>query len=166
MFREAVEQALGTQHAEMERWLGKLDAIGGRLTDQVSKGWDQVNDRIEQQQQKHVTTLHEQQLDQQARLQAQLDQMANAADKIQASLNRLAEQTETLQDRVNQTYSQTSDALQEHLSGVETGLTRLGGVLQKLGDQQVVVQQVAAEAPTKRGWFGRSSRGSRGNGRR
>jgi hypothetical protein len=166
VFREAVEQALGTQHAEMERWLEKLDAIGSRLTEQVSNGWDEVNDRIEQQQQKHVATLHEQQLDQQARLQAQLDQMANAADKIQQSLSRLAEQTESLQMQLNQTYSQTSVSLQEHLSGVDTGLNSLAGVLQKLGDQQVIVQQVAAEPPAKRGWFGRSVRNSRDNGRR
>ncbi len=165
VFRDAVEQALGTQHAELERWLEKLDAIGGRLTDQVSQGWDKVNDRIEKQQQKHVATLHEQQLDQQARLQAQLDQMANAANKIQATLTRLAEQTETMQSQVNNTFSQTNDSLQEHLSGVESGLTSLGGVLQKLGDQQVVVQQVAAEPAKKKGWFGKSSR-SRGNGRR
>ena len=166
IFREAVEQALGTQHAELERWLGKLDAIGGRLTDQVSQGWDKVNNRIEKQQQKHVAVLHEQQLDQQARLQAQLDQMANAADKIQSTLNRLAEQTETMQTQVNQTFAQTHTSLQEHLSGVESGLTSLGGVLRKLGDGQVVVQQVAQQPAPKRGWFGRSSRSSRPNGRR
>ncbi len=165
VFREAVEQALGTQHAETERWLEKLEAIGGRLTDQVSQGWDKVNDRIEKQQQKHVSLLHEQQLDQQARLQAQLDQMANAADKIQTTLSRLAEQTETLQTDVNNTFSQTHTSLQQHLSGVETGLTSLSGVLQKL-DGQVVVQQVAAEPEPKRGWFGRNSKSSRRNGRR
>lgn len=159
VFREAVEQALGTQHAEMERWLEKLDAIGGRMTDRVSKGWDTVNQRIESQQQKHVAVLYEQQLDQQARLQAQLDQMANAADKIQQTLTKLSQQTETMQLQVNQTFSQTNDSLQTHLAGVESGLSSLGSVLEKL-DGQVVVQQVEADA--KKGWFGKS----RGNQRR
>jgi len=171
VFRAAVEQALGTQHAEMERWLTKLDAIGGRLTSQVSKGWDDVNSRIEQQQQKHVAVLHKQQLDQQARLQAQLDQMANAADKIQTNLTRLADQTATLQTQVNETFEKTGTTLTEHLSGVQTGLASLSDVLTKLGEQQVIIQQVPgpaieSEAAPKRGWFGRKSKPSRRNGRK
>ncbi|MCM2372048.1 MotA/TolQ/ExbB proton channel family protein [Aporhodopirellula aestuarii] len=166
VFRDAVEQALGTQHAEMERWLSKLDAIGGRLTSQVSKGWDEVNARIEEQQQKHVEVLHQQQLDQQARLQAQLDQMANAADKIQTALTKLADQTESLQNKVNETYSQTGETLTQHLDGVQTGLSSLSSVLNKLGDQQVVVQQVAAAPEAKKGWFSRNSRSSRRGGKR
>ena len=129
------------------------------MTDRVSKGWDTVNQRIESQQQKHVAVLYEQQLDQQARLQAQLDQMANAADKIQQTLTKLSQQTETMQLQVNQTFSQTNDSLQTHLAGVESGLSSLGSVLEKL-DGQVVVQQVEADA--KKGWFGKS----RGNQRR
>lgn len=159
IFRKAVEQALGTHHAEMEQWLSKLDGIGSHLTDQVSQGWDKVNQRIEQQQEKHIKVLHEQQLDQQARLQAQLDQMANAADKIQQTLTSLTEQTVTLQSQVNDTFSQTHTSLTEHLSGVQSGLSSLSGVLQQLGDQQVVVQQVAAaEEPKRNGWFGKRSR--------
>ena len=165
VFREAVEQALGTQHAEMERWLGKLDAIGGRLTTQVSKGWDNVNDRIEEQQQKHVATLHQQQLDQQGRLQAQLDQMANAADKIQASLSQLADQTQDLQSHVSDTYTQTGESLENHLTGVESGLTSLSNVLTKLGEEQVVIQQVQQDS-LKSGWFGgKKKRGTRNGGR-
>lgn len=164
IFRQAVEQALGTRHAEMEQWLSKLDTIGTHLTDQVSAGWDKVNKRIEEQQQKHVNVLHEQQLDQQARLQAQLDQMANAADKIQQTLSSLAEQTTTLQTHVNETFSQTNTSLSDHLSGVQSGLASLSGVLDKLGDQQVVVQQVAVQPETSRnGWFGKKSR-TRGRG--
>lgn len=165
VFREAVEQALGTQHAEMERWLEKLDAIGSRLTEQVSQGWDEVNDRIEEQQQKHVATLHKQQLDQQGRLQAQLDQMANAADKIQNSLTQLADQTENLQSKVSDTYTQTGESLENHLSGVESGLNSLSSVLAKLGEDQVVIQQVE-QTPAKGGWFGGSKRRGTRTGRR
>lgn len=165
VFREAVEQALGTQHAEMERWLQKLDAIGGRLTEQVSIGWDNVNNRIEQQQKNHVATLHKQQLDQQGRLQAQLDQMANAADKIQTSLIDLAAQTEAIQSQVNDTYTKTGESLENHLTGVESGLNSLSNVLTQLGEQQIVIQQVQQE-PTKTGWFGGSKRRDHGKRRR
>ncbi|QDS95359.1 hypothetical protein FF011L_41530 [Roseimaritima multifibrata] len=158
-FRKAIEQALSSHHVEMEQWLTKLDKIGTHLTDQVSDGWDRVNKRIEDQQKKHVTLLQKQQLDQQARLQAQLDQMANAADKIQHSLDSLAQQTITLQSQVNETYSQTQTELSDHLSGVQTGLAGLSSVLEKLGEQQVIVQQVATpETATRNGWFGKRSR--------
>ena len=166
VFRDAVEQALGTQHAEMERWLAKLDAIGGRLTSQVSQGWDDVNERIEQQQQKHVAVLHKQQLDQQARLQAQLDQMANAADKIQTNLTNLSEQTASLQNQVNETFQQTGATLQEHLSGVQKGLANLSGVLNQLSEQQVVIQQVETQPTASKGWFGRNAKASRRSGRK
>ncbi|MEZ6087326.1 MAG: MotA/TolQ/ExbB proton channel family protein [Pirellulaceae bacterium] len=162
IFRQAVEQALGTQHAEMERWLKKLDAIGTSLTQQVSKGWDEVNGRIEQQQQKHVAMMQKQTLDQQAALQAQLDQMANAADKIQKALASLADQAVNMNQTVAGSFSQSQSTLQEHLAGLDRGLSNLSGVLEKLGDQQVVVQQV----PARKGWFGGGSKKSTRNGRR
>ncbi|MGB7346318.1 MAG: MotA/TolQ/ExbB proton channel family protein [Pirellulaceae bacterium] len=168
VFRQAVEQALGTQHAEMERWLSKLDAIGTRLSSQVAEGWDHVNDRIEQQQQKHVKTLNSQQLDQQARLQAQLDQMANAAGKIQSTLNDLAKQAASMQNEVTGSFAGANTSLQENFQGLQRGLNSLSGVLEKLGDQQVVVQQVESE-PVKSGWFGggkKSRTNSRTGGRR
>ncbi len=164
IFRQAVEQALATQHAELEQWLRKLDAIGGRITDRVSHGWDQVNDRIEKQQQRHVTLLHQQQRKQQSELQEQLAEMSAAANQIQASLSQLAEQAASMQSNVTDTFSETQSSLQSHLTGVERGLTSLGSVLEKLGDGQVVVQQVIKEPEPRRGWFGRSK--SRRNGRR
>ena len=166
VFRNAVEEALGTQHAEMERWLKKLDAIGTRLTGQVSKGWDQVNNRIEEQQKKHVKVLNEQQLDQQARLQAQLDQMANAADKIQSTLNSLADQAASMQSEVTGSFAGANESLQVNFEGLRSGLESLSDVLNRLGEQQVVVQQVAVEPePKKSGWFGGAKK-SRRNGKR
>lgn len=163
IFRAAVEQALGTQHAEMERWLAKLDAIGTTLTSQVSKGWDEVNGKIEQQQQKHVALLQKQTLDQQAVLQAQLDQMANAAEKIQVTLAGLADQAANMQNNVTGSFAQSQTTMQEHLAGLDRGLSSLSGVLEKLGDQQVVVQQVEAR---RSGWFGGGSKKASRNGRR
>ncbi|QDV13384.1 hypothetical protein CA51_32740 [Rosistilla oblonga] len=163
IFRAAVEQALGTQHAEMERWLKKLDAIGTSLTSQVSKGWDEVNGRIEQQQQQHVAMLQKQTLDQQAVLQAQLDQMANAAEKIQGTLANLADQAASMNTNVSGTFAHSQNTMQEHLAGLDRGLSSLSGVLEKLGDQQVVVQQVETR---RSGWFGGGSKKASRNGRR
>jgi uncharacterized protein (DUF885 family) len=154
---------MGTQHAEMERWLGKLDAIGTRLSSQVGQGWDQVNEKIEKQQRAHVKTLNEQQLDQQARLQAQLDQMANAAGKIQGTLSQLSKQAESMQNDVTGSFAGANESLQANFEGLSRGLNSLSGVLEKLGEQQVVVQQVES-APVKSGWFGGGKK-SRKNGR-
>jgi len=98
-----------------------------------------------------VEVLNKQQLDQQARLQAQLDQMANAADKIQATLNRLADQAGTMQREVTGSFASAQDTLQKNLEGVHHGLRGLNEVLNNLSEHQVVVQQVPA--PSSR-WFG------------
>ena len=154
VFREAVEAAMGTHHAELENWLSRLDAIGGKLTDQVSEGWDKINARMQKQQLAHAKSLQEQQLDQQAQLQAQLDQMANEAGRIRESLGAVAENAAGMTE-VSGSFSEVQENLQQQFAGIAEGLNSLSGVLQKLGDQTVVVQQVETkpEKKKKRGWF-------------
>jgi hypothetical protein len=81
-----------------------------------------------------------------------LGQMTEAAGEIQKSLALLTQQTVALRAQTQSTINQTNGSLSEHLAGVQKGLAGLNGLLEKLGEQQVVVQQI--EQP-KRGWFGR-----------
>ena len=159
IFREAVEAAMGTHHAELEKWLEKLDSIGGKLTSQIADGWDKVSGRMQQQQQQHAATLQQQQAEQQRLLKTQLDQMANAATQIQATLVTVASQAATMQTTVNGSFSSAQETLQQRFRGLESGLSSLNGVLTKLGEQSVIIQQVApTAAPVKRGWFGSSKK--------
>ena len=155
IFREAVEAAMGTHHAELEKWLEKLDAIGGKLTSQIAEGWDKTNGRMQKQQQQHAASLQQQQTEQQKQLAAQIDQMAKAATQIQAALTSVANQAATMQTTVNGSFSSAQETLQQRFTGLETGLSSLSNVLTRLGEQSVVVQQVAPP-PAKRGWFGSS----------
>lgn len=82
-----------------------------------------------------------------------LGQMTDAAGEIQKSLALLTEQTVALRAQTQATLHQTNGSLTEHIAGVQKGLAGLNGVLEKLGERQIVVQQVGAER--KRGWFGR-----------
>lgn len=157
VFREAVEAAMGTHHAELEKWLQKLDSIGGKLTTQIAEGWDRTNSRMQKQQQQHAATLQQQTAEQQKQLAAQLEQMTTAASRIQATLENVASQTATMQSSVNGSFSSAQETLQQRFTGLESGLTSLSNVLTKLGEQSVVVQQVAPPpAPVRRGWFGSS----------
>jgi prefoldin subunit 5 len=144
VFREAVEAAMGTHHAELEKWLEKLDSIGGKMTTQIAECWDKTNSRMQQQQ-----------AEQQRQLTEQLTQMAAAAAKIEATLATVAKQAATMQTSVNGSFSAAQETLQQRFAGLESGLNSLNGVLTKLGEQSIVVQQVA---PTKRGWFGGSKK--------
>lgn len=226
VFRQAVEEGMATHQVELEKWLKKLDAIGSKLTAQVSDGWNEINGKIQQQQhefaaqtmqqqqavtqhlqhsleqmnenaghiqqtlaglaeqtaavQTHVVAeaakgwdelaarIHQQQVEiatqglqqQQVaaqQLQQQMQQMNESAAQIQQTLAGLGEQTATMQSEVASTVNGSSQTLQTHFAGLERGLTSLSTVLERLGDQQVVVQQVE---PKKRGWF------SKRNGRR
>tara|TARA_R110002072_G_scaffold303141_1_gene495736 strand:+ start:56865 stop:58445 length:1581 start_codon:yes stop_codon:yes gene_type:complete len=155
IFREAVEAAMGTHHAELEKWLEKLDKIGVKVTTQIAEGWDSTNTRMQKQQQQHAASLQQQQAEQQKQLAAQIEKMAAAATQIQATLATVASQTATMQSSVNGSFSAAQETLQQRFTGLETGLNSLNGVLTKLGEQSVVVQQVA---PARRGWFGGSKK--------
>ena len=78
----------------------------------------------------------------------QVVEMSKATRDLQKSFVAITSQTEKLQlDAVK-----SNKTLQKHFSGLEKGLTGLSTVLEKLGHEQVVVQQVPAK---KRGLFGR-----------
>ncbi len=159
VFREAVEQALGTQHAEMERWLGKARCHRRSADRPGLQG-------LGPGQQSHRTTATE--------TRRRCCTNNNSTNRLGCRHNLTRWPTRPTRskprsigwpnrprrcrDRSTRRSRKPTTSSNQHLSGVEKGLASLGGVLQKLGDGQVVVQQVAAEPARKRGWFGRSSR--------
>jgi len=159
VFREAVEAAMGTHHAELESWLQRLDAIGSKLTTQVSKGWSDINTKMQQQQEQQLATFQQQYAERATELQNQLQEMNTVAVGIQKTLADLTMQAAATQNDVTNSVCSSTEALQTHFAGLERGLSGLSGVLEALGKQQVVVQQVESEP---RGWFG----GKKRNGRR
>ncbi|MCA9120787.1 MAG: MotA/TolQ/ExbB proton channel family protein [Planctomycetaceae bacterium] len=158
IFREAVEAAMGTHHAELESWLQKLDAIGGKLTTQVAKGWTDINTKMKDQQEQQLALFKQQYVEQTNLLQKQLQEMNASAVEIHRSLAELSGQAASMQSDVTKSVSGSTQALQTHFAGLERGLTGLSSVLESLGQKQVVVQQV--ETP-KRGWFGGKKRNGR-----
>ncbi len=78
----------------------------------------------------------------------QVVEMNRSATELQKSFQSISQQTEKIQ--VNSVKS--SQTLNQHFKGLEKGLAGLSDVLESLGKQQVIVQQV--EAP-RRGFFGR-----------
>lgn len=159
VFREAVEAAMGTHHAELENWLQKLDAIGSKLTDQVAKGWSDINAKMQQQQEQQLATFQQQYSEQTDKLEKQLEEMTAAAAGIQQALVAVSGQAAEIQENVATSVSGSTEALQTHFAGLERGLNGLSGVLESLGEKQVLIQQVERE---RRGWFGARKR----NGRR
>lgn len=76
----------------------------------------------------------------------QVVEMNEATRELQKSFEAITAQTDKLQvDALK-----SNKALQQHFSGLEKGLASLADVLQKLGKEQVIVQQVKK----KRGLFG------------
>lgn len=77
----------------------------------------------------------------------QVTEMSQASRELQKSFTAISANTSKLQIES----LQSGKALQKHFSSLERGLTELSGVLEKLGSQQVVVQQIPAK---RRGLFG------------
>ncbi|HWL10183.1 MAG TPA: MotA/TolQ/ExbB proton channel family protein [Planctomicrobium sp.] len=172
-FREAVEAAMQVHHGELEKWLSKLDSLGGKMTTQMAENWEKVAVRFQKQQRDYAAQLYEQQVEQQQQLQAQLQvqqeeqqaqlhaqlhHMAEAAAGIQSVLSTVADQTGKMQTDVNGSFGAAQTILQERFKGLEQGLGSLNNVLVKLGEQSIVIQQVPENgAPAKgkkKGWFG------------
>ena len=162
VFREAVEAAMGTHHAELENWLQKLDAIGSKLTTHVAQGWADINAKMKQQQEQQLASFKQQYAENTSRLERQLEEMNTSAVEIQQALADLSGQAAAMQSDVAKSVSGSTSALETHFAGLERGLAGLSNVLESLGEQQVVVQQVEAE---RRGWFGGKTAKKR-NGRR
>jgi len=181
VFRNAVEAAMGTHHAELEKWLARLDSVGSKMTSQMAESWEKVGIRLQQLQQQQATAIHEQQLEQahalleqqqqhaaaiqeqqglsQQALHEHLQQIAETAGNIQLALSAVAEEAGVMHSSVNGTFTAAQETLQERFQGLQHGLNSLSDVLVKLGEQSIVVQQLPAPVPEvsnrirKKGWF-------------
>lgn len=133
LFRKAVEEAMASQQSELEVWHEKMETVGKTISNQVMDGWDEINRKIIKTQDKLATQM----LDQ---MQARAKEMSEQNNQQQVDLS---ERLDVMQD--------ISSRLETSFSGMERGLTSLGNVLEKLGEEKIVIQQI--EAPRK-GWFG------------
>ncbi|MCX6976180.1 MAG: hypothetical protein NTZ94_18205 [Verrucomicrobia bacterium] len=68
----------------------------------------------------------------------------------QAVIQEFVTNMTTMRAEVEQTLTESIKLTNQYCGGIETGLRGLNGVLEKLGEKQVVVQQVK-----KKRWFGR-----------
>lgn len=75
-------------------------------------------------------------------LHQQLQTMNNAARSIQEAMSGVATETADIKLELSSSFN-----------GLARGLQKLNSVLQQLGEQSIVVQQIDTE-PTHRGWFG------------
>jgi len=171
-FRQVVESVLATHQAELEKWEQKMRKVGTLVSTQVAEGWQDINEKMMSQQEamsqklrqsqenqvleltqiyaNQLKNAQEEQRQQSEIFQEQLKQSAELTQSLQTALATLANQSETLQNRMMESVNGSAESLQSHFSGIDKGLSSLTDVLERLGEQQVVVQQV--ERP-RRGWF-------------
>jgi len=81
-------------------------------------------------------------------------ELSRLVAQFQDSLTELGQQALSNQNEMIKSVHVSSKAFQAHYTGLEKGLSSLSGVLERLGEHQILVQQV--EKP-KRRWFGRSN---------
>jgi hypothetical protein len=161
IFKRAVEEAMASQQAELDAWTQKLERVGSTISKEVINGWDAINVKIRESQQQlagelleqmqtKAAEVREQNDTQQVSLSDQLSKMQEVTEQLQQTIGSLADQAQTSQSQMNESVSGSAERMENYFSGVEKGLTSLSGVLEKLGEESVVVQQVEAK---KSGWF-------------
>ncbi len=119
----AIHEAMADHHAELQTWTKKLDAIGSTLTRRVVEGWGEVFQQLQQGHGERVRELNE-------------------------ALTGLAERSGTVQTQAADSMNEAARSLSDYFAEMQRGLTSLNEVLEKLGEQQIVIQH-----QPRRGWW-------------
>jgi len=169
--QQAIHAAMAAHHAELQTWTAKLEKIGDTITGQVGKGWQGMQEAL---QEKFDGLLEKQQSTQQAfqeqvesliekqeALLAQLQEVQSGMvaldvahmEEVRTSMSQLAGGANEVQQQVAAAMRDTAESLDRHFSGLGEGLATLNRVLEDLGEKQVVIK---SELPVRRrGWFAR-----------
>lgn len=86
---------------------------------------------------------------------SKMAEMGRQSVEIQKTLADVAVRADAIHKDMAESINGTGQAVQLHFANLERGLNGLNRVLERLGEQQVIVQQV--EKP-RRGWFSRRER--------
>lgn len=138
-FRKAIEEALAHQQSEMAAWHHKMADIGKTVSAHMANSWTEINQKwVEQQTQLGTQLLQQVQVS-----------AAEFADQHRRQQGEIGERLDAMQN--------LSTRLEESFSGMERGVVSLGGVLDRLetvlnrlGAEAIVIQQVE---PPRRSWF-------------
>lgn len=82
---------------------------------------------------------------------AQMEEMSRVAGQLQDTLTGLGGRAGDIQQQMSKSINGASKAVRDHFAGIERGLSGLNDVLERLGEQQVVIRQVKP----RRRWFSR-----------
>jgi len=140
--QSAVSQAFEPHHQELQSWMSQLKLIGETLSGHVVDGWKQVNEELDRQHANKMTELE------------QVDTMATNFQQTLAEMaQRAASAAQTSAEANTDTAAQlgtTLGSLKADLEEVRAGIVNLGDVLQRLGEQHVVIQ--TTERPRRWWW--------------
>ncbi len=125
-----IRQAL---NAELTAWSKKLEAIGSTISDRVVESWDRIDERVRLEQVENVEQIKD------------VDSIVAAFGR---TMTQLAKRSDAVHNQAAGSMKQSAESLTAYLAALEKGLSGLNGVLEKLGERQVVI----APEP-RRGWF-------------
>jgi biopolymer transport protein ExbB/TolQ len=91
------------------------------------------------------------------------ENLKQIVDQLTRSVAVMVEKSESAHRALAASFQQTSSSMKEQVAGLEKGLASLNSVLEKLGQEKVVVEM---HAPARRGWsfFRRSTSNGADNG--
>ena len=122
-------------NAELTAWNKKLEAIGSTIGEHVVQSWDRINEKLREEQAENVEQIKD------------VDTIVAAFEQ---TMTQLAKRGAAVHNQTSGSMQQSAESLSKYLAALENGLAGLNGVLEKLGEKQVVVQ-----TQPRRGWFSR-----------
>ena len=132
----SIRQAL---NAELTAWSKKLEAIGSTISGHVVQSWDRINEKVRLEQVENFEQIKD------------VDAIVAAFGR---TMTQLAKRGEAVHNQSAGSMRQSAESLLGYVTALEKGLAGLNGVLEKLGEQQVVIH-----SQPRRGWFSRKRDG-------
>ncbi|MCA9268400.1 MAG: MotA/TolQ/ExbB proton channel family protein [Planctomycetales bacterium] len=123
---QAINAAMAPHHAEMRAWSQKLETLGTTLSQQAIDGWREIH----------------------AHAAAEAGAVEQSAVALATHLSDYVQTADAQQQQAAAALAESAAALRDTLERMHQGLAGLSGVLERLGEQQVIVQQ-----QPRRGWF-------------
>ncbi len=138
---EKVDKQLRTQYEQQFSAIAesqeRIQQDLSRMIEHLAQSMTEIGAKLNQAAETQTRAIQERTEEQQGRV---AEELTRAVDRFGETMTDLAKQGETVQNQVSDSMTRASESLGVYFRGLEQGLTVLNGVLERLGEQQVVIE--------------------------
>jgi len=140
-------QSIMMEFRQVQESMGEVQVKQVDLLEKMAAAVDAQLAKIEDRAQAHQENVDQSMREHQEQVQ---QDFAKVIKPIAKAMKEISDQSRELESRAGEVIEDTTDELRAHMAAVAEGLGGLNQVLTKLGEKQIVIQQIRR----RRSWFG------------